>query len=80
MANWYGIEGIEFHHINPWADFEITFEDVRDTAGVDVESTMWEQYTDEGFTSPDDQFVEYMQNNQDQVKDLIKLARGEDIQ
>lgn len=87
MANWYNIDGIEFHFISPWADFEITFEGVRDSVGVVVEDTMWERFTEE-FPPPDEyqesgwcdyttQFAEYLRDNSDEVKDLIRMARGE---
>lgn len=87
MANWYNIDGIEFHFMGPWADFEITFDGVRDAAGVVVEDTMWERYT-EDVPEPDDyrgdnwgvyvdQFADYMRDNTDEVKDLIRMARGE---
>ena len=87
MANWYNIEGIEFHFISPWEDFEVTFEGVRDSVGVVVEDTMWERFTEE-FPEPDehrgdnwgvyvDQFAEYLRDNSDEVKDLIRMARGQ---
>ena len=87
MANWYNIEGIEFHFMGKWADFEITFEGVRDGAGVIVENSMWERYADdvpepEGYRGDNwgvyvDRFADYMRDNSDEVKDLIRMARGE---
>lgn len=87
MANWYNIEGIEFHFISPWVDFEVTFEGVRDSVGVVVEDTMWERFTEE-VPEPDehrgdnwgvyvDQFADYMRENADEVKNLIRMARGQ---
>lgn len=86
MTNWYGIPEIELHFVNPWADFEITFDGIRDSSGVTVEDTMWSMYTDE-FPEPDyfgdhypayaDRFADYMRENADEVKDLIRMARGQ---
>lgn len=77
MVNWYGIDGIEFHFNGPWNDPTITFEGVTDNEGVTVEGTMWERYSDEGFTDPFDGFEEFMRENSDEVKELILMARGE---
>ena len=78
MANWHGIDGIEFHYGGPWSDSEITFNDVRDTAGVTVEETMWERYVEDGGDETDfDAFSAYMQEHADEVKELILVARGE---
>lgn len=77
MSNWYGIPGIEFHSMGPWADFEITFDGVRDDAGVIAEMTLWDMYTEDGGTDPFDGFEAYMSDNAGTVKDMIRLARGE---
>lgn len=84
MANWYGIDGIEFHFINQWADPEITYNGVRDTSGVTVESTMWERFHEDiregildAVEGDDDAFADYMLANADEVKELILMARGE---
>lgn len=77
MANWYGIEGTEFHFNGPLADPEITFNGVRDDSLIDVENTMWEWFNEEVGTGNDNQFHAYMRDNADEVKELILMARGE---
>lgn len=87
MANWYGIPGIEFIWTMPRdSDNHILFEGVEDDSCVTVEDTMWSMYTDE-YPEPDysgeyysdyvDRFSDYMLENADEVKDLIRMARGQ---
>lgn len=78
MAKWYGIEGIEFHYNGMCADPTITFEGITDDANIDVEGTMWERYTDEHEGEDDfgQHFERYMFENSDEVRDLIRMARG----
>lgn len=84
MANWYGIAGVEFITTSPRdSDNHILFEGVEDDSNVIVEGTMWERYNEDfppsGFDSADDyetRFVRYMSENSDEVKDLIRMARG----
>lgn len=75
MANWYGIQGIEFHFRGPWADSEITYKGVTDNANVIVEATMWDRFSDEGGNDDYDAFEEYMHGHTEDVMDLIDLAR-----
>ena len=85
MANWYGIAGIEFIVTSPRnSDNRILFEGVEDDSSVIVEDTMWERYN-EDFPAADydDErdyetgFVRYMNENAEEVKDLIRMARGQ---
>ena len=79
MANWHGIDGIEFHFMGQWADPEITFQGIRDGAGVVVEMTLWERYVEDGGDETNfDAFSSYMRDNHDEVFYLIELARGAD--
>ena len=85
MSNWYGIAGVELVVTVPRdSDNNIRFEGVTDNSNVIVESTMWERYNEDfppsGFDSADDYetcFVRYMNENADDVKDLIRMARGQ---
>lgn len=81
MANWYGIDGIQFHFNGLWADPTITFAGITDDSNITVEDTMWEMfnedYPDYEGSPTGDHFSEYMRANVDYVKDLICLARGE---
>lgn len=85
MANWYGIAGIEFIVTSPRdSDNLIRFEGVTDDSNVIVEGTMWERYSeDHPATDHDDErdhvdgFVQYMNENEEEVKDLIRMARGQ---
>ena len=85
MSNWYGIAGIEFIVTVPRdSDNHILFEGMEDDSNVIVEGTMWERFSDEfpasNFDSADDYetcFVRYMNENADDVKDLIRMARGQ---
>lgn len=88
MANWYGIPGIELIWTMPRdADNHILFEGVEDDSCVTVEDTMWSMYAEE-VPEPDDcrgdnwgvyvdRFSDYMLENADEVKDLIRMARGQ---
>lgn len=87
MANWYGIPGIKFIYMGNVSDPNISFEGVTDDACVTAEDTMWSMYTEE-FPEPDDyrgdnwgvyvdQFADYMLENADEVKNLIRMARGQ---
>lgn len=75
MANWYGIEGIKFIYINDFADPLIEWQGQRFSCYI-VEDTMWERYTDEHGEDADafGGFVEYMQDNADDVKELCDLV------
>lgn len=85
MANWYGIAGIEFIVTVPRdSDSLIRFEGVTDDSNVIVEGTMWERYNEDfpisGHESDEDHadgFVRYMNENEGEVKDLIRMARGQ---
>ena len=85
MINWYGIAGIEFIITSPRdSDNHILFEGVEDDSNVIVEGTMWERYNEgfppSDFASADDyetHFFRYMNENADEVKDLIRMARGQ---
>ena len=85
MSNWYGIDGVEFVVTVPRdSDNHILFEGVEDDANVIVESTMWERFN-EDFPASDfesawdyeNRFVQYMNENADDVRDLIRMARGQ---
>lgn len=73
MTNWYGIDGIEFHFRGTNRDPEITFKGATDNSCVVVEDSMWEQYRADEATID---FVWYMQDHADYVKELIQIARG----
>lgn len=86
MTNWYNIPGIEFHFMGPWADFQITYNGVRDSVGVAVEGSFWaefmEQFEGEGEEFlPHDFFLysvfeEYTESRGDEVKALIEEFRA----
>lgn len=86
MANWYNIPGVEFHWMGNTADFQITYNGVRDSVGVDVEESFWtefmEQFEGEGEEFlPHDFFLysifeEYMKSHGDDVKALIEEFRA----
>lgn len=88
MANWYNIPGIELIWTAPRdADNHILFEGIEDDSCVTVEDTMWSMYNEE-VPEPDDcrgdnwgvyvdRFVDYMLENADEVKNLIRMARGQ---
>lgn len=83
---WYDIPGIEFIYMGNVSDPNISFEGVTDNSCVTVEDTMWSMYTEE-FPEPDysgghysdyvDRFSDYMRDNADEVKNLIRMARGQ---
>ena len=82
MSDWYGIEGIEFHYKGAWNDPNITFEDITDDANIDVEGTMWERYnemlSENAFLADiHDGFAAYMHQERDEVRYLIRMARGQ---
>ena len=85
MSKWYGIDGVEFVVTLPRdSDNRILFEGVEDDSNVIVEGTMWERFSDEfpasNFDSAwdyEDRFVRYMNENEEEVKDLIRMARGQ---
>lgn len=86
MANWYDIPGIEFVRTMPRdADNHILFEGVEDDAGVVVEDTMWERFAVEMYDEMvdadpcelEDLFCTYVRGQEDEVKDLIRMARGQ---
>lgn len=84
MADWYGIAGIEFILTCPRdSDNRIRFDGVEDDSNIIVEDTMWERYNEDFPASDYDErdhvegFVRYMNENSDEVKDLILMARGQ---
>lgn len=85
MSNWYGIDGIEFIVTSPRdSDNRIRFNGMEDDSNIVVEDTMWERYNEDFPASGcDDErdhvegFVRYMNENADEVKDLILMARGQ---
>lgn len=82
---WYDIPGIEYIVTVPRdSDNHILFEGVEDDACIDVEDTMWDMFTEEfpdhdtkNYGTYADQFTDYMIENADEVKYLIRMARGQ---
>lgn len=78
--DWYGIEGIGFIFINTWADPLLEYNG-KQVNSVAVEELMWDDYNEwcreAGLPIKEDEFGNYMRNNEDTVKEIITSMRGE---
>lgn len=78
LPNWYGIKDIGFIWHGEWSDPDIEYKGKRINATI-VENTMWERYIDDcemfGTSADVDGFGRYMVANQEEVYELIELAR-----
>lgn len=82
---WYDIPGIEYIVTMPRdSDNHILFEGVEDDSCIVVEETMWDRFTEEfpdldtkNYGTYEYQFADYMLENAGEVKDLIRVARGQ---
>ena len=82
---WYDIPGIEFIYTMPRdSDNHILFEGVEDDSNIIVEDTMWDMFNEEfpdhdakNFGTYEDQFEAYMIDNEEEVKGLIRMTRGQ---
>lgn len=75
MANWYGIEGIEFVWRGAWSDPAITYQGVTDTINIDIENLMWEEFMEETGSDDLDEFAQYMLDNGENVRGYIEAFR-----
>lgn len=76
MANWYGIDGIDFHWRGAWADPEITLDGITDSICVDVEDAMWNDFEEDYPEKSELFFEQYMLENSETVKDRVREFRA----
>ena len=69
--NWYGIESIGFIWHNEWADPEIEYKG-RTCSCYIIEDTMWERFREEYPEADENDFEQYMWENEDAVIELCE--------
>lgn len=73
LPNWYDITNIGFVWHGEWADPEIEYKGKRCSCYI-VEDTMWGQFRDDYPDANENDFDQYMKDNEDEVIELTRLV------